>query len=338
MRVAIIGAGLMGRWHAAAARAGGGSVVAVIDGDSERARQLVRARVPRASALVETDIERALSKRPFDVAHICTPPQTHVALSHQLLELGVHVLVEKPMAPTADETADLLKAAAARGRFIVPVHQFPFQRGVQRVAHTLESIAPVLHFDLVTCSAGAGATGGPIAERVAADILPHPLSLLHRFLGGGLAGLPWKVHASQLGEWRIACEHRGTTIGIVISMRGRPTTNNLRLTGARGTAYIDLFHDFAVIERPGVSRGAKITHPFVLAGATLGAAAVNLAARALRNERAYPGLRSLVEQFYRAVRGDGPAPIDSDSILDIAHTSDVLLQMLGAERENGALL
>ncbi len=328
----------MGRWHAAAARAAGGSVVAVVDDDLPRARELTAARAVRSSAVVETDIGRAFSERPFDVAHICTPLPTHVALSRQVLELGAHVLVEKPMAPTADETADLFDVAAARGRLIVPVHQFPFQRGVQRVARTLGSIAPLLHFDLVTCSTGAGPTGGRAAESVAADILPHPLSLLHQFLGGDLAGGPWMVRVTAPGEWRISGEHRGTTIGILISMRGRPTTNSVRLTGARGTAHIDLFHDFAVIERGLVSRRAKIMHPFALAGATLTAASANLAARAVRNERAYPGLRALVERFYSAVRGIGPAPIDAASVINIARTSDVLLHMLGVKRGNGAEL
>ena len=58
----------------------------------------------------------------------------------------------------------------------------------------------------------------------------------------------------------------------------------------------------------------------------------------MRNERAYPGLRALVERFYSAVRGIGPAPIDAASVINIARTSDVLLHMLGVKRGNGAEL
>ena len=41
--------------------------------------------------------------------------------------------MEKPLAPDAALTETLLAAAADRGRLLVPVHQFLFQRGVQRL-------------------------------------------------------------------------------------------------------------------------------------------------------------------------------------------------------------
>jgi predicted dehydrogenase len=46
-----------------------------------------------------------------DVVAVCTPPATHAELAVAALQAGKHVLVEKPLAPGADEAASILEAA-----------------------------------------------------------------------------------------------------------------------------------------------------------------------------------------------------------------------------------
>jgi predicted dehydrogenase len=100
LRVAIIGAGLMGYWRGRAARHVGSQVVAVVDPDAKRAKRLARA--CRAAAAV-TDLSE-LAGDGVDAVHICSPTSTHRALATQALEAGIHVLVEKPLAESADQT------------------------------------------------------------------------------------------------------------------------------------------------------------------------------------------------------------------------------------------
>src|SRR5262249_55093641 len=94
LRVAIIGAGLMGYWHGRAARHVGSQVVAVVDPDAKRAKALARACRAAAAA---TDVSE-LHGGGLDAAHICSPVSTHGALATQALEAGIHALVEKPLA------------------------------------------------------------------------------------------------------------------------------------------------------------------------------------------------------------------------------------------------
>jgi len=325
VRVAIVGAGLMGRWHARAARHAGANVALVIDADAARASRLAGEHGARQSTNVDPASLFSGNVSDVDAVHICTPLETHGALARAAIERGVHVLSEKPFMATAAETAEILSHAESRGVIVCPVHQFLFQSGVRRVLGARQMIGPILHVDAIACSAGA--TGGRDDERdrVAADVLPHPLSLAAAVLDFRVAELAWTVQRPSPGELRATTVAGSATIALLVSMSGRPTTNMLRVIGAHGTAHADLFHGFAVVEHGRVSRAHKIAHPFALAGGVLGAASTNLARRVLSREPAYPGLRTLVAAFYAAVRGDAPPPISPAETLDVAKARDALV-------------
>jgi predicted dehydrogenase len=324
LRAAVVGAGLMGRWHARALRHanGGAELVAVVDSDRARAASLAGEHGARAT----TSLAEAIAATSIDVVHICTPLETHRAITLDAVAHGMHVLVEKPLVDSTGETEEILRAAAGRGLLVCPVHQFPMQRGVRRVIAALPRIGPVLHVEATACSAGAQDGRDDARDRVAADILPHPLSLFAAVLDAPLADVSWSAHHPRAGELLATGTVDATTLAIVVSMAGRPTTNSLRVIGARGTAHVDLFHGFAVIEGGGVSRARKILHPFALAAATSVAALANLSRRAMATESAYPGLRELVGAFYAAARGERPPPIAPGRVLDVARARDAILR------------
>ena len=324
LRVAIVGAGLMGRWHARAAERAGGIVAVVIDADDARGARLAAKYGARHTRSI-ADISGRPADSGVDVVHICTPLETHASLARTAIDVGAHALVEKPLTSTVSETSALLQHAEARGVLLCPVHQFLFQRGVRQVLAARTAIGPVLHVDAVACSAGGGDDGEAARDRIAADILPHPLSLFTAVLDQPVAGFSWSVQRTSAGELRASAAAGNATVSLLVSMSGRPTANSLRVIAARGTAHADLFHGFAVVERGNVSRVRKITHPFAFAGAMLGATSENLARRALARETAYPGLSSLVAAFYAAARGEAPPPISPAQTLDVAQARDAVL-------------
>lgn len=321
-RAAIVGAGLMGRWHARALEHAGGVVSAVIDPDPARASTLAA----EHGARIAPSIGDAAAGGAVDVAHICTPLPTHGALVRDAIALGLHALVEKPLVPTATETAELIRLAAKHDVQICPVHQFPFQRGVRDIVDALPRIGPVLHVQTIACSAGADGGDAAVRDQVAGDILPHALSLFSA-LGLSVADVAWEARRPMAGEIVAVGQTGGgaTTVSVLVSMSGRPTSNTLHVIGAHGTAHADLFHGFATIETGGVSRAKKILHPFALSGATLANAFSNLVRRVVSRESAYPGLRELVAAFYASVRGAAPAPIPVTEMLAIAQARDILL-------------
>ena len=322
LRAAIVGAGLMGRWHAHAVAHAGHTVSAIIDPDAARASLLARA---YHSAQTAATLE---GSDPVDVVHICTPLATHGALAREALDRGSHVIAEKPLVASALETTELLDHAAAAGRLLVPVHQFLFQPGVLRAQQQLHDIGLLLHADFVACTAGAASRDDAEQNRVAVEVLPHPLSLLARLVSPHIADVDWQVRHTRPGELRADGVLAGVSVSALISTGSRPTTNQLRLLGQRGTIAIDLFHGFAVTTHGRATRAGKIAQPFVSGAALLGAASANLVRRAAMREPAYPGLRELVRCFYDAAATGGVAPISATETLAVATTFERIQRLM----------
>lgn len=313
--IAVVGAGLMGTWHARAARRAGAQVLAVVDPDRARAEQLIERHRPARSMVT---LAEALDDSRISAVHICTPPGTHAALALQALSGGAHVLMEKPFTDSLQTTRDVLASATLHDRLAVPVHQFGFQAGVLRAVALRDEIGPLRHIRFLACSAGAQGGGAALAEQVAVEILPHPLSLVARFLPRALGEVDWQVQRPAPGEWLVNGVAGAVGIEIVVSMAARPPVNELCILGERGTIHIDLFHGFAVREPPHPSRRHKIWRPILHSGRTLLTGSANLLGRGIAGEVAYPGLGNLVRAFYSAIAGAGPSPIASEETLAVA--------------------
>jgi predicted dehydrogenase len=116
IRVAVVGAGEFGKNHARVwCELGGVELVGIVDTDGERARQL--AAEFGTEAIPRLDM---LRRERVDAASLAVPTSEHARLGCHLLEAGLDVLVEKPMATSLSE-ADQLMAAAARSGLILQV-------------------------------------------------------------------------------------------------------------------------------------------------------------------------------------------------------------------------
>jgi predicted dehydrogenase/nucleoside-diphosphate-sugar epimerase len=115
-RLCLIGAGVISRVHAEALR--GHTIVAVVDPDSAAAQRLAR----DVGAKTYASVAEALAAGGFERAHVLVPPPLHAATAMPLLQAGVAVLLEKPLAASSAECASLLDAAA-RGNAVLGVNQ-----------------------------------------------------------------------------------------------------------------------------------------------------------------------------------------------------------------------
>lgn len=293
---AIVGAGLMGRWHAHTARRLGIDIIAVVDPDPRKCHDLAVA----AKATYECrDLPDLFATCIVDAAHICTPLATHYELCRQALEGGVNVLCEKPLASDEGEVDSLYEIAARRKRRLWVVHQFPWQRGAERALQSLDRIGKLIRADFLFCSAGGEGNKGTSLDDIVADILPHPLSILpHLSLDCELADLKWNVEKDRAGELNVSTICGDTRISIAISLSARPTECTMILRGEKGSWYADFYHGYAWYESGKVSRLHKLIAPFRRSGLLLIHASANIVWRTFRRQFAYPGLDRLMSAFY----------------------------------------
>jgi Oxidoreductase family, NAD-binding Rossmann fold len=322
LRVAIIGAGLMGYWHSKTARHLGSQVVAVVDPDANRAREVARA---CGAAATGTDATQLLQRGDLDAVHICTPAQTHGALAAQSLEAGINVLIEKPLAPSADETRRLIGIAERKSVILCPVHQVAFQTATDEAAKALAGLGTPCAIDFRILSDGGTGHNESELDDIVGDILPHPFSVLRRLWPqADWEPNRWSVSHPRAGELLIGGEYAGALLSLLVSLHARPTRFEMLLHGCSHAMALDFFHGLAIRYDGNVSRLRKIVRPFSTSLKLFCAASMNLIERGLRAETAYPGLRQLTQKFYTAVRGGGPPPISAEDVMAVAVARDAI--------------
>ena len=113
VRIGIIGAGFIADYHLDGLRAAGGAYVRVIAGRSRDKAAAAAAR--HGVAAVASDWREVLARDDIDAVVITTPDDTHPEIAIAAARAGKHILLQKPMARTAQECRDIIAAAQAAG-------------------------------------------------------------------------------------------------------------------------------------------------------------------------------------------------------------------------------
>ena len=117
VKLAVVGAGHLGAIHARLANSFDEiELVGIFDATAEIGRDVARQLGTRAFV----DFDALISQ--IDAAVVATPTHTHRAVSLELLQAGIHVLVEKPIAVHVADADRLISAARSVGRILQVGH------------------------------------------------------------------------------------------------------------------------------------------------------------------------------------------------------------------------
>jgi len=129
LRVGVVGVGYLGRFHARIyADMPDVELVGVADVDAARAREI--ADQHRCQAY--TDAAELLGR--IDAVSIAVPTIYHVDVARPFIERGVHMLIEKPIAPTSQQAEVLVQLAERAGIVFQVGHLERFNAGIMELA------------------------------------------------------------------------------------------------------------------------------------------------------------------------------------------------------------
>jgi predicted dehydrogenase len=136
LRVGVVGSGI-GQAHIRALQSLPDQFeVVVLCGTQEAKTRDIAARygIPRFS----TNIDELYGLDDLDVIDLCTPSNQHVEQVQQALATGKHVVCEKPVAGSLKEVDELIRAEAASAGGVMPIFQYRFGRGLQKLKFLVE--------------------------------------------------------------------------------------------------------------------------------------------------------------------------------------------------------
>lgn len=332
LRIAVVGAGKMGRHHALAVGRlpETAKLVAVADSSPEFSTALGQ----ELGVPAYTDVRTMMREARPDVVHVVTPPGTHADVAAAALEGGAHIYVEKPFAESSAESEMLLKMAASKGRQVCAGHQLLFERPALLAAELVPYLGDIVHVESYFAFRQARRADGrtPLtAEGQLLDILPHPVYLLVHFLGGDEPESSLEVHglrADARGEVRAIVSSGSATGILTVTLCGRPVDSYVKVVGTRGSITLDFVRGIIIPQLGQGSTIDKILDPFSRAWRLGTGSAASLGRRLFKKQRSYPGLAEAFAAFYAQIRGGSRAPVSVDNIRNTVALCDVVRDAL----------
>lgn len=189
--IIVIGYGLIGPRHAQAVHLCPHTTLAgIVESSPDDARR-VQASADFPCTRVYDSLASCLEEIHVDGAVVCTPNRTHYAVTKQLLQSGINVIVEKPISPSAIEAEHLKQLARDHEVQLLVGHHRRFNPYVLSTKKHLHRVGDVIAVDAVWCLKKCDEyfhqadwrqsreTGGGVLN----INLVHDLDLLQYFLG-----------------------------------------------------------------------------------------------------------------------------------------------------------
>jgi len=245
LRTAVIGVGHLGgqhaRIHAALAAEGDSQFVSVCDIDAQRLRA-----VGDEWQVPSTTDWRSLVGN-VDAVSLAVPTESHGSIGCALLEAGVHVLVEKPIARTLEE-ADQMISAAKKGGAILQVGH------AERFNPALVALRPQVNNPVYFEIHRVGQfTMRSLDIDVVLDLMIHDLDIVQWLVGEDVAatnvhavGIPILTNRVDAANARIEFA-TGAVANITASRVGTEKIRKMRFFQPRDYVVVDYLTNYASI-------------------------------------------------------------------------------------------
>ena len=321
-RVGLVGAGYVSEFHIKALRRlPSVRIVGITDLDEMRARATAgKFGIGFFSSL------KTMAAEGLDVVHVLTPPNAHVPVALEAIALGCHVLIEKPLATSAEDCDRLAAAAGRRGVQLCVNHSLLGDPFVQRALALVRSgaLGEIVAVDYLRSSNYPPYRGGPLPPQYRdggypfRDLGVHALYLMQELLGeirdvqadfrvSGAKDSDPNIH---FDEWRALVRCAKGTGNVQLSWNVKPLQHQLIVQGTHGTLRADLFAMYLVRRRntPLPKAIERVVNAVGESISSAGQLTWNIALFAAGKIQQYQGLHNFVATFYEALNTGAPMP------------------------------
>lgn len=316
LKVAVIGVGSMGRNHARVySEIPDVVLVGVADADEEAAEAVAN----RYGGKAYADYSQLLDEQKPDAVTVAVPTVDHLNVSLQIIQRGIHLLIEKPIAFTVEEGEKIIEAAEQANVNLMVGHIERFNPAVIALKERLDEgeLGRVFQLD--------ARRQGPFPARVkdvgvVIDLAVHDLDVMRYVTGAEVvrvyAETERRIHSTREDLLTGLVRFDDGSVGTLTINWLTPTKiRELYVTGERGMFRVDYLTQDLYFFENATAQGADWETLRMLRGVSEG--------RMIRHvvTKREP-LRLEQESFLVALRGEIPIPVtgkDGLRVLELAH-------------------
>jgi nucleoside-diphosphate-sugar epimerase/predicted dehydrogenase len=327
LRVALVGCGRISVYHLSALSAlERVEIVAVCDLNEPAARETATRHGIRGCY---SDVETMLRETRPDVVHLLTPPQSHLALARLVTRHRAHLYIEKPMGASEADARAIADLAREAGVQVCPGHSRLFEPVF------LEACRRIRRGDIgqvISVRAEQGFSYESAARSYSIpwsytydwgifdNLMCHPLYLACHFLRepgqprviGHNLGL---VREAGVEEVRALIPSNSGVAEVSLSLCNAPEVNRMEVVGTRGRITADWQTMTVLTTRQNglPSAVGRFTGNFVTAYQLVRSGCATLWGIARGRVKRYQGLRTIIAEFYQALRDGSSPPVSAEA-------------------------
>jgi len=347
MKICIIGCGLNSAYHINFATAyPSAEVSGVVDLEEGKARAFAE---KYGIAHYYSSLRGLVEVSRPEAVHIVTPPKTHYAVAKEAIELGLHVLIEKPFTLHAHEAKELYNLAEAKGVKLCPMHNHFFDPCMLKARDLVEggSLGQVIN---VESYYGLNTRIDAFRKYPAPNVLPWLYSLpggvFHDFMSHPLyvmlpyTGRPREIRVMERShgelpqdisdELRILIDGENCAGTLVFSFAAKPHLHVVRIYGTSGMVQVD-FNTMTTVFHPlsALPKAVQKVLYNVSESKQLFFSTVSNVWNFLRGKlRPYHGMQNLIHRFYDSIKGQGEVPVPKEHALMVMDTMEEIFKQV----------
>lgn len=250
LRVAVIGVGYLGRFHALIySRMSDVELVGVVDPDADR----VRAVGTEVGCAAFTDAAELVER--VDAVSIVAPTSVHLDVAAPFLRRGVHMMLEKPIAATREEGEEIVRLAEQSEATLQIGHLERFNAGIMALAERIHEPR------YVEAQRMGGFTERATDVDVVSDLMIHDIDIILSLVGSEIrqisaVGTPVLTPHIDIASARLEFSN-GAVANVVASRVSDKKTRRIRVFQPTGYLSLDFVDQTIDIACPKVVAGAE---------------------------------------------------------------------------------